>query len=203
MTKISRDKIYIVDDDPRVLTQMIILFQNKNYDVHGFSNPQDLLNASYDPQVPAVIVSDMRMPQASGLELLRALRARGIQAPVVFVSGESTQEEIISAFEDPGVSYILKPALPSKLISMVENALVQDKGRILKEFNKSEAVRRFSTLTPTELKVYHCLLRSMSNHEIHLELGMNIESVKKHRQSIFRKYDCDSIATFLQSAKHD
>jgi DNA-binding response OmpR family regulator len=61
------------------------------------------------------------MPELSGIDVLRQLRERGIRTPIIFLSGESTPQEIVDAHDDPDVSYLLKPVFPEKLLSRLRD----------------------------------------------------------------------------------
>ena len=90
--------VVVVDDDPSVRKSVQTLLQREGYRVTVHESADALLHAlAFEP--PTVILSDMRMPGVSGVDLQTQLRALGHCMPMVFVSGESRHEEIIAAAE--------------------------------------------------------------------------------------------------------
>ncbi|ACA20384.1 response regulator receiver protein [Methylobacterium sp. 4-46] len=78
--------IYIADDDPAVLNSLQFLLESEGYAVAAFANGNDLLAAFPGPQ-PACVILDVMMPGLSGLDVLFALRALDVRAPVVLTTG--------------------------------------------------------------------------------------------------------------------
>lgn len=196
--KSIKETIYLVDDDPAVLTQFIGLFERSGYEVRAFNDPRDLLAAAFDSSRVSVIVSDMRMPNLTGLELMKSLRQMHVPHPFVFVSGESTHEEIVAAHKDARVSYVLKPVLPRSLLAALEQAAALDRIRLSAETQARRLLLMQEQLTPTQQRVFEYLLKAMSIQEIASETGMKGETVKKHRQAIFNRFDCDSVYGLLR-----
>lgn len=191
-------RVYVVDDDAAVLGQLVALFRSEGHETLGFANPLDVISAVIPQDEPVIIVCDMRMPGMSGLELKEELRGKGFASPIVFVSGESTQEEIVSAVDDPAVKYLLKPVFPDRLLATVNAMLRLEERRLVVAQHRQELQLRVDRLTATQKRIYDLLLSSMSNQEIAHELDMKPDTVKKHRQAVFDKFGVVSLFQLLE-----
>jgi two-component system response regulator FixJ len=190
-------QVYLVDDDFPILAELVLLLKTAGYKVRSFNYPRDFLAAFSETQVPSVIVCDMRMPELSGIDVLRQLRERGIRTPIIFLSGESTPQEIVDAHDDPDVSYLLKPVFPEKLLSRLRDVIDSEVERLKRQSERVRIQQMQASLTPTQTEVYKRLLRAMNTREIGQDLGMHPETVKKHRQAVLRKFECESLSELI------
>jgi two-component system response regulator FixJ len=190
-------QVYLVDDDLSILAELAKLLKTEGYKARSFNDPRDFLAAFSETQTPSVIICDMRMPELSGIEVLRQLRERGVHTPIIFLSGESTPQEIVDAHDDPDASYLLKPVFPDKLLSRLRSVFVGEVERLRRQSERVRIQELQTSLTPTQTEIYKRLLKAMNTREICQELGMNPETVKKHRQAVLRKFECESLAELI------
>ena len=116
-----KTRILLVDDEVDVARSLTRVLAQWGYEVTTASDGSEALeriaSATFD-----VIVSDLRMPQVDGLTLLRAIRGRDLDVPVVFMTGVPSLETAIEAMEHGAFRYLVKPVDPAKLIEIVERA---------------------------------------------------------------------------------
>jgi len=106
--------VYLVDDDPVCLIPMEMLIGKFGYDCRAFTGGQELLDA-VEAEGNAIVLSDLRMPEISGLDLFTRLRERGIQHPFFLVSGHA-DPQIIEESMSLGVSgFLSKPVSKQEL----------------------------------------------------------------------------------------
>ena len=190
-------QVYLVDDDLSILVELVKLLKTEGYKARSFNDPRDFLAAFSETQVPSVIICDMRMPELSGIDVLQQLREKGIRTPIIFLSGESTPQEIVDAHDDPDVSYLLKPVFPDKLLSRLRSVFASEIERLKRQSERVRILELQATLTPTQAEIYKRLLKAMNTREIGQELSMNPETVKKHRQAVLRKFKCESVTELI------
>jgi two-component system response regulator FixJ len=190
-------QVYLVDDDLSILAELVKLLKTEGYKARSFNDPRDFLAAFSETQVPSVIICDMRMPELSGIDVLQQLREKGIRTPIIFLSGESTPQEIVDAHDDPDVSYLLKPVFPDKLLSRLRSVFASEIERLKRQSEKVRIQELQASLTPTQTEICKRLLKAMNTREIGRELGMNPETVKKHRQAVLKKFNCESMAELI------
>ena len=110
-------KVVLVDDEPGVLRALALILKAARCDVTAFSSPGEVLNHLRAGAVPDVILSDLRMPELSGVELLRSLRAGGCRTPFILMSGHAGPSEIAEARAEQLTTFLSKPFNPQQLLA--------------------------------------------------------------------------------------
>ena len=118
----SKKRLLIVDDDAEMRTLLAEYFRRLGYDVVEKESGQAALQATAADQFDCFIL-DVAMPEMSGLELLKKLRARGIQAPALFVTAHDLLDDKVAGFEAGADDYLAKPFSPRELEYRVEALL--------------------------------------------------------------------------------
>jgi two-component system, OmpR family, alkaline phosphatase synthesis response regulator PhoP len=118
----SKKRLLIVDDDAEMRTLLAEYFRRLGYDVVEKESGQAALQATAADQFDCFIL-DVSMPEMSGLELLKKLRARGIQAPALFVTAHDLLDDKVAGFEAGADDYLAKPFSPRELEYRVEALL--------------------------------------------------------------------------------
>lgn len=128
----NNKRILIVDDEVSVLNTLKRLFRTKPYDVRVAESGEQAL-ALLAEQGADLVISDMRMPNMSGAELLAEVKARLPLSESILLTGYSDMKSTISAINDGGIfGYLSKPWDPSQLLALVERALAQSHKKRLK-----------------------------------------------------------------------
>ncbi|GAB4488632.1 MAG: response regulator [Thermodesulfovibrionales bacterium] len=143
MTDAKRGKIIVVDDDPRVLDVTTILLRESGYLVAPFPRAADGLAELKSAGADAVI-SDIVMPEMTGIELLRQIKDFAPDLPVLLMTGFTDIENAVAAIKIGAFDFLLKPYTPEQLLHAVAKAFrfkrlletEQDYKRVLGEFNQ-------------------------------------------------------------------
>ena len=118
----TKGHVVVVDDDPSVRKSIQTLLKREGYRVSVHDSADDLLqNLAFYP--PTVLLTDMRMPSVSGVDLQTKLKALGYDLPMVFVSGESRPEEIIAAMKQGAIDFLLKPFTAQAMLDALQKAM--------------------------------------------------------------------------------
>lgn len=122
--------IWIVDDDPSIRFVLEKALARENLDTRSFSNPREVLSALEDlpegdpgQQGPRVLVSDIRMPGGSGLQLLEELHAKQPDLPVIIMTAYSDLDSAVSAFQRGAFEYLPKPFDLPKAVELIRRAV--------------------------------------------------------------------------------
>jgi two-component system, OmpR family, alkaline phosphatase synthesis response regulator PhoP len=118
----SKKKLMIVDDDAEMRTLLAEYFRRLGYDVAEKESGHAALQATAADQFDCFIL-DVAMPEMSGLELLKKLRGRGIQAPALFLTAHDLLDDKVAGFEAGADDYLAKPFSPRELEYRVEALL--------------------------------------------------------------------------------
>jgi len=153
--------------------------------------------------VPDVVLLDMRMPKASGLDVLRRLRAADQGMPVAMLTTSDDERDLIDSLQAGAQGYLLKDMEPDELIAALEQIVAghtvvakELTGVLAKAVTGDAAVDEhkpaFSDLTPRERQILCHLAEGQSNKTIARELGISDGTVKLHVKAILRKLNVHS-----------
>ncbi len=192
--------IFLVDDNHDIrfyLSDMLIML---GYTVDTFDNASAFLENALDIS-PAVLLLDMRMPGVNGLELQQRMESLGRKTPIIFISGESDKDEIIEAFRMGAVDFLLKPFNREKLCQVVDKALEIDRQRN-HDFVKTDVLRRsFDTLSVREQEIFMMIVQGLTNKGIAEITGIQPGTAKKHRATIYQKFQINTSAELISLCK--
>jgi FixJ family two-component response regulator len=181
------EHVYLVDDNADIRFHLKGLLINKGYNVHEFDGAQAFLDGHVQLERPCVLVLDMRMPKLTGLDLQNHLKHQNIFIPIIFISGESQQQEIINAMKGGAIEFLWKPFKSDDLLQAIQRGINLDTANTNLIQRKSKLYALQSTLTPQENKIFLLILGSLGNKEIGEELGIFSDTVKKHRAQVMAK----------------
>jgi two-component system nitrogen regulation response regulator GlnG len=116
--------IWIADDDQSIRFVLEKALQREQLPTRSFTNPRDVLAAlDEDGEGPQVLVSDIRMPGGSGLELLEKVKARHPGLPVIIMTAFSDLDSAVSAFQGGAFEYLPKPFDLPKALELIHRAV--------------------------------------------------------------------------------
>jgi two-component system nitrogen regulation response regulator GlnG len=114
--------IWIVDDDQSIRFVLEKALAREDLAVRSFTNPRDVL-AALEDDVPQVLVSDIRMPGGSGIELLTKVKERAPGLPVIIMTAYSDLDSAVSAFQGGAFEYLPKPFDVPKAVELIRRAV--------------------------------------------------------------------------------
>lgn len=115
-------KLVLVDDEPGILRALTLILSSLKCDVTALSSPKMVLEHIDNGGSPDAIISDLRMPEMNGIELLFALRFKGVDTPFILMSGHATPQEVASAKGGKLTAFLSKPFAPQDLVRELERA---------------------------------------------------------------------------------
>jgi FixJ family two-component response regulator len=188
--------IFLVEDDDELRSDLERALKFCGYTVFPFANPEQFLT-QFKPLVPAVLITDMRMPKQSGIQLQSELIAKGHKIPIIFISGESTDEQIVKAFKNGAFDFLLKPFSREDFLSAVAKAIEQDSIAMHELIRASSIAAALKTLSPRERQVFNLLAKGYGNRELVEELGISLPTVKEYKSEVMHKLRLRSIAELI------
>ena len=123
--------VFIVDDDQGVLDALSALVQEAGYETKAYTSPQAFLD-EHDPSMPGCVVLDLSMPRMNGLEFQRELVTRGIERPIIFLSGRGTIPASVEAMKAGAVDFLPKPCKGDELLNAIKIAEATRRGEAAK-----------------------------------------------------------------------
>jgi FixJ family two-component response regulator len=191
--------VFAVDDDPDVRQALARLLGSTGRRVATFSSAQGFLEACGD--VRGCLVLDLAMPGLNGLELQRALEARGSMLPIVFLTGRGDVSSSVQAMKHGAVDFLEKPVDDERLLAAVAAALARydelREGRDQRERIAALVAR----LTAREREVLEMIVAGRLNKQIAAELGTVEKTIKFHRGNVMRKMDVRTVPDLVRLAQ--
>ena len=202
MNEISPDQsptAYVVDDDESIRTLWRWLMESHGIAVKTFATASEFIE-SYRSGSAGCLVLDLRLPGMSGLELQEYLNGRGIEIPIVFVTGYGDVPAAVSALKGGAVDFIQKPFSHREVLAIIANAFQRDAELRDKRARQSRIAGRLATLTEREREVLQRIIEGKPNKIIASELDISVKTVEFHRAKVMEKAGVDSVAELVQVA---
>jgi two-component system response regulator FixJ len=189
-------KVVLIDDDEAVLDSLQALLAAEGLCASAFDSARAFLD-KHEGGLPACLVTDVRMPDMDGLELLAALKARGPLPPVIVITGHADVPMAVRAMKLGARDFIEKPFDPGVLVAGIRAALA---GAPEQGGAEAQIGRRLATLTPREREVLDQMVIGRPNKAIARALGISPRTVEIHRARVMQKMEAESLAQLVRMA---
>ncbi|MCH9670057.1 MAG: response regulator [Gammaproteobacteria bacterium] len=188
--------VYIIDDDEAVRDSVSTLVESIGLAALRFSSGDDFL-AAVTASSQGCIVTDIRMPGLSGLDLQDQLAARGIGLPVIVLTGYGDVSAAVRAMKTGAIDFVEKPFNAQELLDKIQHALAIDDRRRADD-DESAAIReRLASLTNREREVMELVAAGSANKVIALDLNISERTVEVHRGRAMKKMSARSVAELI------
>ncbi len=191
--------VYVVDDDPGVLEAIMVLLSTAGYRNEGFASADDFF-AGYREPINACLLLDIMMPGMDGMEMQKELAERGIDIPVIFITGHGNVSMAVQAMKRGAVDFLQKPFRDDVLIDSIGTALANQHEKLDKLADTRRKTKLIETLTPREKEVFTLLADGAANKVIARELGISVRTTEVHRAHIMRKLEATSLSQIVRIA---
>lgn len=185
--------IRIIDDEPNALEAVAFMLQCEVYETACYRNAHDFLVEDV-PSIPGCVLTDIRMPEMSGITLFETLRERHYPHPLLFMTAFADVEVAVEAMKDGAVDYLVKPVNPEKCIASVARALKIDRQRHAGLAGDVTWQDRWDALTEREKEVVTWVGKGALSRQIAIELDISQRTVEVHRANALRKLGVTSPA---------
>jgi FixJ family two-component response regulator/signal transduction histidine kinase len=196
----SQGTVHVVDDDPSMRRALERQLASAGYRVECFESAQDYL-ARAAAADDGCIVSDVRMPGLSGLDLQATLAGAGRDLPMVFVSGHGDIPTSVSAMKSGAVGFLAKPFTREQLLAAVGEALARSGDLAAERKARALLQARYRSLTPREREVLPLVAAGLLNKIAADRLGIAEKTIKIHRGRLMEKMGAASVADLALMAE--
>jgi FixJ family two-component response regulator len=193
----SEPIVFVVDDDASVREAVKKLISSVGLRVETFGSTREFLDGKR-PDSPACLVLDVRLPDASGLELQHALAEAGVQIPIIFITGHADVPMTVRAMKAGAVEFLTKPFRGQELLDAIQVAIARDRVARNEQGQIKELRSRYETLTAREKEVLALVVSGLLNKQVGAELGASELTVKTHRGRVMQKMQAESLADLVR-----
>jgi two-component system response regulator FixJ len=191
--------VHIIDDDEGLRESLAFLLRAAQLEVRSFDSAKTFLDALPDASVGCVI-TDIRMPDMSGIELLRRLKELKVGIPVIVITGHGDVALAVEAMKIGAADFFEKPFDDDLLVASVRAALRQQEDQTKRGVERAEIEHRISTLSPREKDVLAGLVEGRANKQIAFDLGISPRTVEIYRANLMNKMQANSLSDLVRMA---
>ena len=195
----ARRVVHIIDDDEGLRESLAFLLRSAELEVRSFDSAKAFLDVLPDAALGCV-VTDVRMPDMNGIELLRRLKELKIGVPVIVITGHGDIALAVEAMKIGAADFFEKPFDDDLLVASVRAALRQQEDQTKRTAERAEIEHRLSTLSPREKDVLAGLIDGRANKQIAFDLGISPRTVEIYRANLMNKMQADSLSDLVRMA---
>jgi two-component system response regulator FixJ len=191
--------VYVIDDDDAARDSLAFLFQTAQVDVRTYGSATEFLAAA-----PALaggcVVTDIRMPQMDGLELLRRLKQLDLALPVIVMTGHGDIPLAVEAMKAGAADFFEKPFDDEAMLAAVRRALGRRREDRVRDAERGAVQERLATLSARERQVLDGLVAGKPNKVIAFDLGISARTVEIYRANVMTKMNAASLSELVRMA---
>lgn len=189
--------IHVIDDDAAVRDSLRLLLSTEGFHVETHESARHFLGY-FEPCESGCVVTDARMPEMTGIELMEAMKARRISLPVVVITAYADVALAVRAMKHGAFDFLEKPFDNGALLSCLRMALAQEREEQDRVAETQSIQARLATLTAREGEVLSRLLHGLPNKVIGRELGISVRTVEVHRANVMLKMNAGSLSELVR-----
>ena len=195
----SSPVVHVIDDDDAARDSLSFLLRAAQVDVRAYETAPAFL-ATIKTLSSGCVITDVRMPEMSGIELLRRLRESGIDIPVIVITGHGDIPLAVEAMKYGASDFFEKPYDDEALLTAVRSALNQQEGAVQKAADRAALNERLAALSNRERQVLEGLVAGKPNKIIAFDYDISPRTVEIYRANVMTKMQAASLSELVQMA---
>lgn len=196
----AESQVCIIDDDAEVRGAIGSLLRSSGLDVALYDTPEAFLAAGV-PNVASCLVLDIRLGAQSGLDFQEALAGRGVDIPVILITGHGDIPMTVRGMKAGAVDFLPKPFSDDQMLAAVTTALASDRARRAETAGTEQLRQYYDRLTPREREVMALVVTGLMNKQVAARMDLSEITVKIHRGNVMRKMEAQSLADLVRMAE--
>ncbi|WP_448955062.1 response regulator FixJ [Labrys neptuniae] len=195
----NNSRVFVIDDDAAVRDSLAFLLSTSSFAVSLFETAGQFLDAL--PQLGfGCVITDIRMPDMDGIELLRRLKAADAHLPIVVMTGHGDVPLAVEAMKLGAIDFLEKPFEDERLINVLHATFELSTKATKLATDARELAARLASLSPRERQVMNGLITGLSNKMIAKEYDISPRTVEVYRANVMTKMQAGSISELVRLA---
>jgi two-component system response regulator FixJ len=191
--------VHVVDDDAAVRDSLAFSLNASNFRVVTYESALDLIAQALQ-LAPGLIITDVRMPGMTGLELVARLKQMGVSHPIIVLTGHADVAMAVEAMKAGVIEFIEKPFDDAAILSAVEAARERLKGDAGRQTERGQIESRIAQLTAREKEVFEAIVAGESNKSAAQKLGISPRTVEIYRANVMEKMHARTLSDLVRMA---
>jgi two-component system response regulator FixJ len=192
--------IALIDDDAAVLDSLRLYFARHELKTSCFNAADEFLAALDRSAQFDCVVSDVRMPGMSGLDLVGHLNARGFIRPIILITGHGDIDMAVAAIKIGAFDFIEKPFDENRLLASIRNAVEQGRHQMSDAAELEQLQSRFNSLSLRQRQAMELAVAGLSSKEIGKRLKISSKTVENHRAWVMERIGARNLAELVRMA---
>lgn len=189
--------VHIVDDEEAVRNSLAFLLSTSGFAVRTHESASSFLELAQSVK-NGCLITDLRMPDMDGVELLRRLREAGALLPAIVITGHGDVQMAVEAMKNGALDFIEKPFSDEVLIASIGRAVNQAASRLSGDAAIAAIRARMATLSEREVQVLDGVVAGQPNKTIAYDLGLSPRTVEVYRAGLMAKMQANSLPELVR-----
>ena len=189
--------VHVIDDDEAARYSLEFLIDCAGLPVRAYPSAPAFLAALAD-RTPGCIVTDVRMPEMTGIELVARLKALGVSDPVIVITGHADVPMAIEAMKQGVADFIEKPFSDDTILAAIRAALSRRNDLDQARAERADIIARMDSLSPREREVLDGLVQGHANKVIAFDLAISARTVEVYRAHVMTKMKAGSLSELVR-----
>jgi len=191
--------VYVIDDDTAMRESLEFLLDSAGFKVILFDEAAVFLEQLAGLTFGCV-VSDIRMPGINGMDLLRSLKTKGSDFPIIIMTGHGDIPLAVEAIRLGALDFLEKPFEDERLIGAIRTALKHGEGSAKSKGMTSDLMARIASLSQRERQVMDGLVAGLSNKLIARDYDISPRTIEVYRANVMTKMQARSLSELVRMA---
>ncbi len=191
--------VHVIDDDEAVRHSLAFLLQSADITVRTYDSASAFMDRMREAE-PGCVITDVRMPGISGVDLLRRITEAGVAMPVIVITGHADVPLAVEAMKIGAVDFIEKPFDDELLLAAVRTALAKHDSISRRQAERAQIEGRLALLSNRERDVLEGLVAGHANKRIAFDLGISPRTIEIYRANLMTKMEAASLSDLVRMA---